>query len=387
VHANPHNIEAALPPLPPNKKRKTNANGSRRTSSVWLHFNELTDVDEPIAACKHCHKRYRCDPKNHGTFNMLAHTKTCDKNPENQRYDPRQTNLVCGEGGFLVPQSQRFNVKECKKAIALFVITDEHAFRVVEGDGFKQLCRKLQPQLIVPSRRTIARDCYQLYLTEKLNLKAFFKTDCIRVALTTDCSTSIQNLSYMVITAHFIDNNWNYQKRIISFSLIPNHKGDTIGRKLEEVLRDWGIRNVSTITVDNATANDVAVSYLKKRLKIKNGLLGEGDFLHMRCAAHVLNLVVMDGLKEQEPAISSVRSAIRFVRSSSQRGLKFKECTDMARITCKKHLCLDVSTRWNSTYLMLDAAEKFQAAFDKLEGEDVGYVELFGLVGPPSADD
>jgi hypothetical protein len=59
----------------------------------------------------------------------------------------------------------------------------------------------------------------------------------------------------------------------------------------------------------------------------------------------------------------------------------------MARITCKKHICLDVSTRWNSTYLMFDAAEKFQAAFDKLEGEDVGYVELFGLVGPPSADD
>lgn len=102
--ANPHNIEAALPPLPPNQRRRTNANGSRRTSSVWLHFNELTDVDEPIAACKHCHKRYRCDSKNHGTSNMLAHSKICQKNPENQRNDPRQTNLVCGEGGFLVPQ-------------------------------------------------------------------------------------------------------------------------------------------------------------------------------------------------------------------------------------------------------------------------------------------
>jgi hypothetical protein len=76
----------------------------------------------------------------------------------------------------------------------------------------------------------------------------------------------------MVIIAHFIDNKWNYQKRIISFSLIPNHKGDTIGRKLEEVLKDWGIRNVSTIIVDNATTNDVAVFYIKKRLKIRNGL-------------------------------------------------------------------------------------------------------------------
>jgi hypothetical protein len=122
---------------------------------------------------------------------MLAHNKICQKNPENRRNDPRQTNLVSGEGGFSVPQSQRFNAKECKKAIALFVLTDEHAFRVVEGDEFKQLCRKLQRQLIVASRRTIARDCYQLYLTEKLNLKTFFKTDCIRVALTTNCWTSI----------------------------------------------------------------------------------------------------------------------------------------------------------------------------------------------------
>lgn len=32
----------------------------------------------------------------------------------------------------------------------------------------------------------------------------------------------------MTITAHFLDNDWNYQKRIISFSSVPNHKGDTV---------------------------------------------------------------------------------------------------------------------------------------------------------------
>ena len=32
--------------------------------------------------------------------------------------------------------------------------------------------------------------------------------------------------------------------------------------------------------------------------------------------------------------------------------------------------CLDVETRWNSTYLMLEAAIKYQKAFDKLEMED-----------------
>lgn len=319
---------------------------------------------------------------------MLAHSKVCYKNPALLLKDPNQTNLVSGEGGFLVPTSQRFNAAACRKAINTFVILDEHSFRVVEGVGFKQMCKQLQPQMAIPTRRTVARDCFQLYLAEKSRLKAFFKSDCTRVALTTDCWTSIQNLSYMATTAHFIDTAWKYQKKIISFSLVPNHKGDTIGMKVEDVLREWGLRKVSTITLDNATANDVAVSYLDRRLKSKNALLGVGDYLHMRCAAHVLNLVVRDGEKEHEGSIESVRTAVRFVRSSPQRAMKFKECVELAGITCKKKLCLDVSTRWNSTYLMLDAAEKFEAAFDNMIDEDPGYIEYFDLLtGPPGSQD
>jgi len=89
----------------------------------------------------------------------------------------------------------------------------------------------------------------------------------------------------------------NYKKRIISFTLVLNHKGETIGKKVEEALKEWGIRNVSTITVDNASSNDVVISYLKRRLKNNNWLMGEEDHLHMRCVAHILNLVVMCGIK------------------------------------------------------------------------------------------
>ncbi|CAK8575215.1 unnamed protein product [Lathyrus sativus] len=196
-----------LPPL--GKKRKPNANGPRKSSPAWDHFIKLPNETEPIAACKHCHKKYLCDPKSHGTSNMLAHTKICTKRPQN---DPTQTALsfASGEGGGLVAASQRFNLAACRKAIALFVILDEHSFRVVEGEGFKLLCKQLQPQLTIPSRRTVARDCFQLFVDEKVRLKGYFKSDCNRVALTTDCWTSIQNLSYMTPTAHFINNDWKY---------------------------------------------------------------------------------------------------------------------------------------------------------------------------------
>jgi hypothetical protein len=64
-------------------------------------------------------------------------------------------------------------------------------------------------------------------------------------------------------------------------------------------------------------------------------------------------LVVSDALKDIHPSVSSVRNAVRFVRSSPHRPAKFKECIAFAGIECKKIVCLDVSTRWNSTYLML----------------------------------
>ncbi|MFQ6647436.1 hypothetical protein Gotur_021617 [Gossypium turneri] len=45
---------------------------------------------------------------------------------------------------------------------------------------------------------------------------------------------------------------------------------------------------------------------------------------------------------------------------------KFKEFVLVEKIECKM-LCLDVCTRWNSTYLMLDITQNFEKAFERFE--------------------
>jgi hypothetical protein len=40
------------------------------------------------------------------------------------------------------------------------------------------------------------------------------------------------------------------------------------------------------------------------------------------------------------------------------------------KIESKKSVCLDVATKWNSTYMMLDAAVKFDVVFMRLEETD-----------------
>jgi hypothetical protein len=326
-------VGSAMQPI---KKRKSSASGSRQTSACWEHFIRLPDdlVDAPTAACKHCHKKYLCDPRTHDTTNLNHHILKCSKKPLVVSTDSTQTILTYPSvDGKLVQVSSRFDKKACRSALSVFVVLDEQPFSAVEGEGFKFYSKVMQPQFTIPSRRTVDRDCFQLYLDEKQKLKAFFKSDCNRVALTTDCWTSIQNLNYLTLTAHFVDNEWKYQKRIISFTVIPNHKGETVGRKIEEVLRDWGIRNVSTITVDNATSNDLAVTYLKRKIENMNGLMGDGECFHMRCSAHILNLVVNEGLKDKHLSVTSVRDAVRFVKSSPHRAAKFKECIEFAGIT------------------------------------------------------
>ena len=110
----------------------------------------------------------------------------------------------------------------------------------------------------------------------------------------------------------------------------------------------------------------------------------------MRCCCHIINLVVGDGLKDLHSSICSIRNAVRYVRSSATRLRRFKECAKEENIQSKALLSLDVPTRWNSTYLMLEAALKFKKAFTRLEG-DLNFTSYFSeplngkeMDGPPS---
>ena len=141
-----------------------------------------------------------------------------------------------------------------------------------------------------------------------------------RVSLTTDCWTSIQNISYMCLTVHWIDDNLKLQKRVISFVHVPCHKGEMIGKELIACLNEGGITRVFSVTVDNASSNAVALKKVKEYLQEKkHGIVLNGEMFHMRCCAHIVNLIVCDGLKELNESIASIRNAVRYVRSSSAR--------------------------------------------------------------------
>ncbi|OMO51751.1 hypothetical protein COLO4_37526 [Corchorus olitorius] len=163
----------------------------------------------------------------------------------------------------------------------------------------------------------------QVYEVEKKKLKALLK-NVSKICLTTDLwRSSNQKIEYMVLTAHFIDSNWRLQKRIISFVHIPPpRRGVEIVDCIYKCLQEWGIENkVFTISIDNATSNDVAIRNLKDTFSRTRKLLCGRKLFHVRCCAHILNLMVQDGLSEIADCIDKVHESVRFINHKARANL------------------------------------------------------------------
>lgn len=93
------------------------------------------------------------------------------------------------------------------------IIIDELPFIFPEKEGFKDFISKACPRFKVPSRITMYRDVLRLYEDEKAKLKKYFKDSHQTVSLTTDTWTSSTLQNYMVLTAHYIDSNWQLNKK------------------------------------------------------------------------------------------------------------------------------------------------------------------------------
>ena len=84
-----------------------------------------------------------------------------------------------------------------------------------------------------------------------------------------------------------------------------------------------------------------------------------GKIFHVWCCAHIVNLLVQDGLSEIETVIENVRESVKYLIALEARLIKFGEIAKQLQSPFKK-LILDVPTCWNATYAMLAIALEFR---------------------------
>lgn len=163
----------------------------------------------------------------------------------------------------------------------------------------------------------------------------------------------------------------------VRFIYVPcPHTKEVLCEQLLSCLMDWNIdRKISSITVDNCSTNDAMIDLLWDKLDNTSLMLG-GDLFHMRCCAHILNLIVKDGLDVIKVGIEKIRDSVAYWTASPKREEKFEETVRQLNVGSTKKLGLDCATRWNSTFLMLQTTLIYKDVFIRLSKRDAQYQSL-----------
>ncbi|XP_065864202.1 zinc finger BED domain-containing protein RICESLEEPER 2-like [Euphorbia lathyris] len=366
----PAEIEQEVNPFDKKKRKKT--------SPVWEEFKEVKSPNGTTRyECIHCKTRL-AKMKSGATTNFIRHLKGCTLRQiklKGQKQLCVTTTAGISESVNTV-ENLVYDFSKVREAFSHMIVGHEIPFNFAEYELFHYFMKTNTPNWEKISRNTLRDDCFSTYELHKKKIRDLLSS-ANRVSITTDLWTSGQNIGYMVVNCHFVDYTLRLQKRILNFIDVPSpHTGIVLSDVLYKCLVAWGIeKKIWTITVDNASNNDACVNYLKQTLKFVDSLPFDGKFFHVRCCAHILNILMQDGMSEIGETIKNVRASVKYIGSAVSRLQLFGETVSQLKKP-KRKLILDVSTRWSATYAMLVVALGYKDVFSRYAQRDVAYHTL-----------
>ncbi|CAI5525461.1 unnamed protein product [Closterium sp. Naga37s-1] len=200
-----------------------------------------------------------------------------------------------GSGGIERFMTTKLTTVELRQAIAKLVVTCDLPFRIVEAEAFRELLillnRNRAQKNFIPSHWTVSRDtvvsaaaALQSAIVEMLAKEG--ELGC-KVSFTIDMWTAPNNKAWLVVTGHWIDENFQLRTIVLEF----------------REMHGW----------HNASSN---IAAFKRMLEEGGGQCFHNSRMHFRCLAHVINLAVKAALAanpaKPKPALKLVQDSTRW---------------------------------------------------------------------------
>ena len=146
------------------------------------------------------------------------------------------------------PSRRKLTAKyeDITKSIALMCATDLRPTSIVGGKGFQKVMFKMNPDYYVPTPATI-----NTYLGVGYDEEIKVLTNAVQgkdVAVTTDLWTSGGQHSYITVTGHHINADWELKANILASKTV--HTGEHIAQHVKDIMQSFNIK-LSSIVTDN----------------------------------------------------------------------------------------------------------------------------------------
>lgn len=342
---------------------------SNKKSAVWEFFDlQTNDITKAKCILCGCLLSRGGVGKKATTTSLLNHIRS--KHPQNYSEISKENNLSTESGpsgvvsqGIKRKQETLKEVLEKRKlwdindhkAIKLhniigeMIACDNQPYSFVEDVGFLKLMKEAQPRYKVPTRKYFQYSVLpSMYKECKTKISSLLET-AEAVSLTSDIWTSsVNNHSFISLTGHWINNDFNAYHAAIGTKPFPgSHTAEAVSEVIKATCSEWNLSNKIHLVLRDGGTNMV------KGFRI-------AEMKSEYCFLHLLHLVVTNALTSQRTVNDLIALSKRIVTHFNHSSLA---CSRMREIQRKlgnqeKKLIQDVSTRWNSTYYMLERLQE-----------------------------
>lgn len=349
-----------------------NKSRSKQLSAAWQYFEKESNT---TARCNICNKVYKHGGNTTNLFQHLSasHTLFCTqtnrlkrKANETSGSSDESTDKCRNKQIKLKPQGKLTRIDEAfehtksfleggktsdkiTNTILYMIAVDKMSLSTVQKEGFKLLMKTVAPLYTVPSRKTMTRLVDARYEILKERFVATIK-EIDSYSLTCDNWTDVSNQSYLGVTIHYVTEQMEVKSGCVGvFPLSENHTSQYLGECLKSVIQDFGLKKsrIMAVVADSA-AN------IKKAIR---DYIGQNKYL--ACFAHTVSHLVPDVLTAMptvQDTIAKVKAIVTVTRRSvvASDELKKLQMRDGKTEGTTLKFIQDVSTRWNSTFYMLE---------------------------------
>ncbi|XP_078102004.1 uncharacterized protein LOC144515229 isoform X2 [Sander vitreus] len=240
--------------------------------------------------------------------------------------------------------------EECHRSVTRYLVKELLPLSTVESPWFREMTKMLNPKYRLPSREQLIHTLMPSWFSVEKKRVIRELRQVSEAAVTCDWWTSSSHDRYLTITLHFITKGQMKQKVLRTKPVYDAQTDTVVSEQIGGVLEEFGVRDkVVAVTVDNAFGMDIAIT---KR-----------QFRRLRCFARILGRAAQKVYTSDTVTrwASKIRAVVVWIKRSSTAQTVLQEKQQLLDLP-QHSLVLDVRTRWDSLYLMMERFAEQHAA-------------------------